>query len=193
MQLRILPLLVTITVLCSITFLLGKCSGSGDTDSGQPMSMDSIALYKAKIANLEANLLTQKRIADQEKRSADSLKAVKPRFVTRYTTAKNSVTPGDTFGCRNLFIKYEQLVDAADSLSAVNDSIITSQERRDTALLSVISIQHDELTIKDSIIQEQAKGLETAQKDLKKANRKVRRNRVIAGACAILAGIGFAF
>jgi hypothetical protein len=182
-KLRLWPFLLAIPA----AFLLGKCSGSGDTDSGQQMYTDSIALHKAKIASLEANLQVEHRKAGSEKQRADSLKSVKQKVVTHYVQIHNSVTPADTVGCRDLFVKFENLAQSCDSLNAVNDSIIASQERRDTALLSVISIQHEQLGLKDSIIQEQEKGLETAKKDLKKAGKKVRRNRVIAG---ISVGIG---
>lgn len=181
------PIIVLIVLLFSVTsFLLGKCSGSGDADSGQPMSNAVIDSLERKCRSLEWSKQSVLANLETAQLHIDSLKASKTVYLTRYTTIKEkrSEIARDTSRCLELF---DQLTAACDSLNSVNDSIISSHEYRDSSLLHVISIQHDQMGIKDSIIGIQSASLDKQVMQVENLHKKVRRNRVIAGISSAVA------
>ena len=173
------PTILTALILIITSFLLGKCSGSGDTDSGQPMSNHRIDSLNATIANLEANLQVKANEATTELTLIDSFKESGPKLVYKYIRAKDRRSEINSDSLNSIEI-FDQLTTACDSLIANRDSTIAHHEIRDSALLQVISIQHDQLGLKDSVNNILADDLTKTTNRAKKAESKSKRRGKIA-------------
>lgn len=179
------PTILTALILIVSSFLLGKCSGPSTSPAQAQQKIDSL---NATIANLEANLQVKANEAAAELAIIDSLKGLAPKLAYNYNRAKDRRPEINSDSLKSIEI-FDQLAGSCDSLLANRDSTIAHHEIRDSALLKVISIQHEQIGLKDSIIVIQSESLVNKDMELKTANKKVRRNRIIAGISAGAASV----
>lgn len=172
--------IISILILSGLLFYAGRCSKnciSITTNDRLQYDVDSITMVNQYLDVAKSDLLAQ---VSKQDSTITNLKTQKPILTKRYAKAKQGRSEITSDSLADLVI-FDQVTSSCDSLSALNDSIIAQQEYRDTALLAVIDIQKQQLDNKDVIIADQAKTIDNVSTQVNKLEKKVRRNRVIAG------------
>ncbi len=172
--------------------LLNTCLGSGnayETKESYRAKIDSLNLVNSALIDYKNQLTAA---INMQTLKFDSLQKVKQRLKPVYLHAKSdrSLINGDSLNDVAIF---DNLVVNCDSMNLINDSIITAQITRDSTYIELIRTQEKQIAIKDTTIGILKTEIVNDEAEIKKLNKKVKRNRILAIGSAILSGVGFAF
>lgn len=182
MQPNLKQTLLTAAILCSIAFLLGKCTNS--EPDFQPDKQAIIDSLNRANTILEHEKLCLKANLDSVATQLDHHDSIRIVYRTRYQTIRE-IVPADSAQCFELL---DQTRSACDSVLSATDSLIIDYEAKDSLQGQIIMVQDKQLDGKDQVIDLYHGQIEKSKADLKREKRK--RFWVAAGALIVGGGLG---
>jgi hypothetical protein len=177
--------ILIILIIAITAFILGKCSAKPvptESDNQVIDSLETVALaYQIKSDSL-------KKVAIKDSLEISRLKTSDTIYVNRYYAVKEKYR-NDTICPETV----KELTNACDSSLMSKDSVIYAQTIRDSTLTGIIKAQDKQIEIKDSITSILKTNLAVSTNKVETLQKKVKRNRVIAGVITGIAAIEAAF